>query len=136
MERPPALPAELVREFVIKAHGDLEGVKQLLEQEPALLNATWDWGGGDFESAIGAAAHTGQKAIAHHLLAKGARMDLYVAAMLGKLEVVKAILEAFPEARHAKGAHGIALIVHAQKGGEEAQAVVDYLEALENAAAS
>jgi hypothetical protein len=131
MERPPALPAELVHEFVIKAHGDFASVQQLLEQEPALLNATWDWGGGDFESAIGAAAHTGQKDIALYLLAKGARMDLYVAAMLGKLEVVKAIIEGFPEARHAKGAHGIPLMVHAQKGGAAAQAVVDYLNSLE-----
>lgn len=131
MERPPALPLELVNEFVLKSHGDFARVQELLAQHPSLLNATWDWGGGDFESAIGAAAHTGQKEIARFLLAKGARMDLFVAAMLGKLEVVKAVIAAFPEARHAKGAHGIPLIVHAQMGGDESQAVVDYLESLE-----
>ncbi len=134
MERPPALPAELVNEFVMKAHGDFERVQVLLESNPTLLNATWDWGGGDFKSAVGAAAHTGQKDIARYLLAKGARMDLYVAAMLGKLEVVKAIIEGFPEARHAKGAHGIPLIVHAQQGGDDAKAVVEYLKSLEDTA--
>ncbi len=116
--------------MVLKCHSDLDRVKELVAQEPTLVNATWDWGAGDFESAIGAAAHTGQREIALFLLEHGARMDLYVAAMLGRLDVVKAIIEGFPGVQNISGAHGIPLMVHAHQGGEAAKAVVDYLESL------
>src|SRR5688572_17370272 len=75
-QKPPALERELVREFVGLAHSDLEGVRRLLEEQPTLVNATWDWGGGDFESAIGAAAHMGRADIALLLLENRARMDI------------------------------------------------------------
>lgn len=131
MEPIPALEASLVQEFVGNAHGDLDRVQELLAQEPALINATWDWGGGDFETALGAASHMGRRDIAEFLLSKGARLDLFAAAMLGKLEVVKAALTAFPDAIYASGPHGIPLIAHATAGGEEAKAVLDYLESLQ-----
>jgi hypothetical protein len=131
MERKPALPAELVKEFVAKAHGDLARVQELLAQEPALANAAWDWGGGDWETGLGAAAHIGRRDIACCLLDHGARIDLFAAAMLGKLEIVQAVLADFPEARHIPGPHGIPLLAHAQAGGPEAAAVVEFLEALE-----
>ena len=134
MDRPPALPAALVQEFVGVAHTDFDRVKELLAQEPALVNAVWDWGGGDFESALGAAAHMGHRPIALHLLANGARFDLYAAAMLGQLDLVRAILEAQPQLRTVPGAHGIPLLVHAQMGGEEAKAVLDYLQSETQAA--
>jgi hypothetical protein len=127
MEKPAALPAELVQEFVGKAHGDLPRVQVLLGQEPRLLNAAWDWGGGDWETALGAAAHMGRRDIALYLLAQGARIDLFAAAMLGKLELVKAVLSDQPEARNHPGPHGIPLIAHAKAGGAEAAAVVEYL---------
>jgi len=128
-ERPAALPPELVQEFVSVAHGDFDRTVALLAQTPALANAVWDWGGGDFESGLGAAAHMGRRDIALHLLAHGARFDLFAAAMLGQLGVVRAVLAAQPDLRHTAGAHGIPLLVHAQMGGPEAQAVVDWLEA-------
>jgi hypothetical protein len=59
MEKPPMLNSELVNKFVRVAHSDLAKVKELLEQEPKLINAAWDWGGGDWETALGAAAHMG-----------------------------------------------------------------------------
>jgi hypothetical protein len=130
MERKPALEPSLVEEFVRKAHGDLARVQALHAMEPALVNACWDWGGGDFESALGAAAHTGRKEIANFLLAKGARLDLFAAAMLGKLGIVKAVISAFPEAIRTPGAHGIPLIAHAKLGGEDARAVLEFLEGL------
>ena len=40
------------QDFVRKAHADLNGTKALLAEQPSLLNATWDWGGGDFETGI------------------------------------------------------------------------------------
>jgi hypothetical protein len=128
MEPKPAIEARLVQEFVGNAHGDLNRVQELLAQEPALINACWDWGGGDFETGLGAAAHMGRRDIAYYLLDKGARLDLFAAAMLGNLEIVKAALTAFPEAIHTPGPHGIPLIAHAKAGGEEALAVLEYLE--------
>jgi hypothetical protein len=129
-ERREAIDQNLVREFVARAHADLERVKELLAQEAGLINATWDWGGGDWETALGAAAHMGRRDIAEFLLSHGARLDVFAAAMLGKLEVVKAVMAAFPGAQHVRGPHGIPLIQHARMGGEEAAAVFSYLEGL------
>jgi hypothetical protein len=112
------------------AHGNLERVKELLAQQPMLINACWDWGGGDFETALGAAGHMGRKDIANFLLDHGARLDVFAAAMLGKLDFVKAAMESFPGAKNIPGPHGIPLIAHAQAGGEEAKAVLDYLSSL------
>jgi hypothetical protein len=130
MEPKPALEASLVQEFVGNAHGDLIRVQELLAQEPALINACWDWGGGDFETGLGAAAHMGRADIACFLLDKGARLDIFVAVMLGKLDIVKAALTAFPETLHTPGPHGIPLIAHAKAGGEEALPVLEYLQSL------
>jgi hypothetical protein len=126
METKPAITATLVQEFLGKAHGDLDRVTELLAQEPALVNATWDWGGGDFETA----AHMGRKDIANFLLEHGARLDIFAAAMLGKLDIVKAALTAYPDALKIPGPHGIPLIVHAEKGGEDALGVLEYLQGL------
>jgi hypothetical protein len=130
MEKKPALDPTLVQEIVLKAHGDLARVQELVTQEPALVNAAWDWGGGDWETPLGAAAHTGRRDIAQYLLAHGARFDLFAAAMLGELAVVKAVLAIDPAMKAAKGAHGIPLLVHAQQGGAEAAPVVEYLTSL------
>ena len=130
MDTKPALDSKLVEEFVGVSHGNFERVKELLAQEPALINATWDWGGGDFETALGAASHMGNKAIANFLIENGARIDIFAAAMLGKLEIVKAALLAYPDAIDIPGPHGIPLLDHAEVGGEDAKAVVDFLNSL------
>jgi hypothetical protein len=130
MSAPPALEASFVQQLVGAAHGDLDCVKEMLGAHPQLANACWDWGGGDFETGLGAAAHMGRRDIAELLLTHGARMDIFAAAMLGNLEVVKAIIEAQPEAATALGPHGIPLMQHAIKGGEGSEAVVKYLSAL------
>jgi len=129
-QKPDALDKELVKEFVVKGHSDLDGVKELLTKEPGLLNAAWDWGGGDFETAIEGAGHVGNKDIAQFLLNNGARMNIFCAAMLGQLEIVKQILTAYPELKSSKGPHGLQLIHHAKKGGEESKAVLEYLESI------
>jgi hypothetical protein len=120
----------LVQDFVGKAHADLEGVKNLLTREPALINSAWDWGGGDWETGLGAAAHMGRRDIASYLLDNGARLDLFAAAMLGNLGIVKATLETYPETLDTPGPHGIPLIAHAQAGGNEAIQVFEYLKSL------
>jgi hypothetical protein len=122
------LDAELVRNFVGNAHGDLEAVRGALSDHPALVNSAWDWGGGDWESGLGAAAHMGRRDIAELLLAHGARLDVFAAAMLGDLDVVRAILAAHPEAHDAKGPHGVPLRAHAEVGGEPARAVLELLD--------
>ena len=127
-ERPPPLEPELVGEFVLKAHGDLGVVKQLLEEEPALVNAAWDWGGGDWETGLGAASHVGRRDIAEYLLERGARMDVFAAAMLGETEIVRAMLEAQPSLRDARGPHGIPLVAHAEAGGDAAREVLQLLQ--------
>jgi hypothetical protein len=127
-ELPPPIDPTVVREYVLNAHGDLTRVEQLVAQEPRLVNAVWDWGGGDWESGLGAAAHTGRKEIARFLLAHGARIDLFAAAMLDQLEIVRAALDAFPSALHVPGPHGIPLLAHAKIGG--ADSVVAHIEAL------
>lgn len=130
-ERPPALAPDLVREFVIAGHRSLDDVKAMLAETPSLINATWDWGGGDFETALAGAAHVGQPEIGRYLLEQGAHMTIYAAAMLGLLDTVKAIIAAQPNAHRLPGAHGIPLMVHAQQGGEAAEAVVAYLQTLD-----
>ena len=130
MDTKPALESSLVKEFVAVAHSDLERTRELLEQESGLVNASWDWGGGDFETALGAAAHMGRKDIANYLLENGARLDLFAAAMLGRYEIVKSTLDNFPDAIHVPGPHGISLLEHAKFGGEEASAVYEFLQSL------
>ena len=125
---PEPLSSELVHEFVRIAHFDFDGVRASLEDEPQLANAAWDWGGGDWETGLGAAAHVGRRDIAELLLDRGARLDVFAAAMLGQVDIVRAVIDAFPATRNANGPHGIPLIEHARQGGEEAHPVVELLE--------
>lgn len=125
----PPLDGTLVRDFVGAGHGDLDKVKSMLAAEPGLLNATWDWKAGDFESAIGGAGHMGRRDIAEYLLSQGARMDIFVAAMLGELEIVQATLKRFPHLKDSKGPHGIPLKRHAEMG--KADSVLEYLKTLD-----
>lgn len=120
----------LVQDFVIYAHSDLEMVKKLLEKEPALLNATMDWGGGDWETGLGGASHMGRRDIVEYLLGRGARIDIFCAAMMGRLDAVKSFLTLEPRLIDAKGPHGFSLHFHAQVGDKEAEPVLDYLQSI------
>jgi hypothetical protein len=128
--RPDPLAASVVQEFVRKAHSDLSATKTLLAEQPKLLNATWDWGAGDFETGLGGAGHMGNREIAEYLIGQGARLDIFVATMLGRIEIVRAMLTAWPDLLHSRGPHGISLMKHAQAGKEGSAAVVDYLKSL------
>ena len=130
-DAPAQLDSAKVQAFVANAHGDLDGVHSLLAEEPRLVNAAWDWGGGDWETALGAAAHMGRRDIALYLLESGARLDLFAAAMLGQLDVVRAMLDAVPSMRDELGPHGIPLVEHARAGGDAARAVLELLEGVE-----
>lgn len=126
----PTQAPELVREMVTVAHFDLNRVKELVEARPSLACAAWDWGFGDWESALGAASHMGNRAIAEHLISKGARPSLFSATMLGQLEVVKAFVAAQPGVQSIRGPHSISLLAHAKAGGEAARPVYEFLKTL------
>ncbi|MGL6073665.1 MAG: ankyrin repeat domain-containing protein [Fimbriiglobus sp.] len=129
----PLVDLTLARDFVIFAHSDFAMTKKLLEKYPQVLNATVDWGGGDFESAIGGASHLGNREIAEYLLSQGARLDIFCATMLGWLDVVKGMLTLNPKLLDAKGPHGIPLMMHAKMGGKQAEATLAYLQSLKPA---
>jgi hypothetical protein len=129
-ENPAPIKLEIVKEFVTVAHGKVDRLKEMLENDFLMLHVSYDWGGGDFETAIEAAGHMGNKEIAAYLLSKGARYNIYLAAMLGHLDIVKQVLTMSPQLLNSKGPHGFTLLHHAKKGGESSMAIVDYLQSL------
>lgn len=129
----PTHPPELVREMVTVAHFDLKRVRELVDARPSLARAAWDWGFGDWETALGAASHMGNRPIAEYLISQGARPSLFSAAMLGQLEVVKAFVAAQPGVQRIRGPHSISLLSHARMGGEAAFPVFEFLRSLGDA---
>jgi hypothetical protein len=130
----PSLHPSLLKDVVALSHSNLGRVKEMVQQHPALAKASWDWGYGDHETALGAASHVGQRAIAELLLENGAPPTLFSATMLGQLEVVKAFIAATPGLQKIRGPHSLSLMVHAKAGGPPAAAVVAYLESVGDAA--
>ena len=124
------LNREFVQDFVIYAHSDLAMVEQLYSKEPNVVNAAMDWGGGDWETALGGASHMGRHDIVAFLLEKGARIDIFCAAMQGQLAAVESFLKLQPALIDAKGPHGFTLHFHAQVGGERAKPVLDFLQSI------
>jgi hypothetical protein len=129
----PAQNPALAREMVGVSHGNVARVKELLAMHPALAKASWDWGFGDHETALGAASHVGNREIASMLIDHGAPPTLFSATMLGQLDIVRALCEAHPGVQRNPGPHGITLLAHAKFGGEAAKPVHDYLLALGDA---
>lgn len=129
----PSTDPEVVSAVVGASHTNLERVVELVTARPHLAKASVDWGFGDWESALGAASHMGRRDIAEFLLAHGARPNIFSAAMLGQLGVVRALVEASPGVQRIPGPHGITLLAHARAGGEEAAPVHEYLDGLGDA---
>lgn len=131
----PTQSPELAREMVTVSHYSLRRVQELVEARPSLARAAWDWGFGDWETALGAASHMGNRPIAEYLISKGARPSLFSSAMLGHLEVVKAFVAAQPDVQRIRGPHSIPLLAHAQAGGAAARPVLEFLQTLGDAGA-
>jgi len=129
----PSHDPAVVREVVGASHGRIDDVRKVVEATPALARSAWDWGFGDWESALGAASHMGRRDIAELLMKHGARPNLFTHAMLGHLDVVKAAVVTQPGIQRIHGPHGITLLSHARNGGEQAGAVLAYLESLGDA---
>ena len=126
----PSHSPAIAKEMVGAAHGRAARVRELLSQRSTLANAAWDWGFGDWETALGAASHVGNREIAELLLANGAHPTLFSATMLGQLDVVKAMIAARPGVERTLGPHSISLLAHARAGGAQSAAVLRFLEEL------
>lgn len=138
--RYPAINEAMVNEVVSVSHFNLDRVKELVDKRPELARATWDWGFGDWETAIGAASHVGRRDIVDYLLLKGARPDIFTFAMMGAYGSVKSMIETAPGIQSIAGPHGISLLQHVKNGmdrknpvPDNTQNLIDYLESLGNA---
>jgi len=141
--RYPAVEDKMVSEIVGASHRDLSKVKELVSRRPELASMGWDWGFGDFETALGAASHVGRRDIAELLMSHGARPDIFTFAMMGMLKSVQEIIETIPGIQSHTGPHGITLLAHARNrltdkmissaDSANVQSVIRYLEGLGNA---
>ena len=128
--RGPRSDLQSVLDFVQAGHRDLTKVEAMVARDPSLLHARWDWGEGDWESALEGAAHMGRADIVTYLISQGARIDSFSAAMLGHTEAVKALLDLNPATATTRGPHGLPLMFYVGHGGQVAMAaaVVPHLE--------
>src|SRR5207249_6906906 len=107
-QQPPSI--EQIREFVIAGHGNLDKVKQMLAENPQLLNASYQWNDNDRETAIQAAAQVGNAQVARYLIDNGAPLEICTAAMLGQRDEVERPLNDDPGSASATGGHRIPLL--------------------------
>lgn len=141
--RYPSMNDNLVSGIVGASHANFEKVKELVGQRPELAGASWDWGFGDWETALGAASHVGRRDIAEYLMSNGARPDIFTFAMLGMVKSVQEIIETVPGIQSHRGPHGITLLQHAKNRLESktitaedkanVSKVIVYLESVGNA---
>jgi len=134
-DRYPAIKLDVASEVVGVSHFDLNKLKTLVDPRPELAKAEWDWGFGDWESAIGAASHVGRKDIVDYLISKGAVPTIFTYAMLGQYEAVRSMINAYPGIQKNFGPHGISLMQHVRNGQQTdgvdkagSQKLLDYLQ--------
>jgi hypothetical protein len=139
-DRHPAIQLDIASEVVGVSHFNLDRLKELVDARPELAKATWDWGFGDWESAIGAATHVGRKDIITYLVTKGATPTLFTYAVLGEYETVKMMIDTYPGIQRNAGPHGITLLQHAKTGAQaegadkiRSQKLIGYLQSLGDA---
>jgi len=112
-KRPPAIDPNLVGKFVGACHRDPDTVRSILQENPGVVNASFNRGGGDWESGMEATAHMGRPDIADVLIEHGARKCIFWAAMSGEEAIVKAFVTGDPATVNTGGAHNISLMAHA-----------------------
>ena len=141
--RYPGINDTMASGIVGASHGNFDKVKELVNSRPELAGASWDWGFGDWETALGAASHVGRRDIAEFLMSHGARPDIFTYTMMGMLKSVQEIIETVPGIQTHAGPHGITLLQHAKNRLENKDIsssdaanvikVISYLEGLGNA---
>ena len=114
------LPQGIIDEFINISHGHLGDhgftqIKEMVDKYPELVHAVNSQGD---ETAIGAAAHMGERKIVQFLLEKGAKLDITTAAMMGWRDKVADFLNNDSSQATAKGAHGYALLYFVAQGGD------------------
>src|SRR5260221_9435364 len=92
IRRPPRSTLFPYTTLFRSAHGNVVRLKELVGRRPALAKVSFDWGFGDWETAIDAASHVGYRELAYLLIANSARASIFFAAMLGQLDAVKAFI--------------------------------------------
>jgi hypothetical protein len=127
-QEPPPYNIDLVKEFVIAGHGNFDKAQSMVKDHPNLIFSKFDWGNGDFEAAIEGAGHVGNREIAEFLIDAGSRVTLFVLTMLGRTELVKPVLEAYPKLIFAYGPHGFTLLHHAKVGRKAGEELYAYLQ--------
>jgi hypothetical protein len=106
-------------------HWNLNRVRELIESNPGLVEAMNSLDARQMdETPQGAAAHTHSRKILEYLTDKGVRVDLFMAAAMGRAQQVAEMLKADSSLASARGAHGIPLIAHAADA-PTAQAMID-----------
>lgn len=118
----PPLPQPLINRYVMVSHGNLQAMKTMLANYPALVhaNASWD------ELAVEGGAHTGFKDGVQLLLDQGAPMSICTASTMGRLDRVKALLAEDPKRVWEHGAHNMPVMWYPALGMEPGK--TDYLE--------
>src|SRR3981081_3347528 len=113
--RPAAeLEQSLVDECVGNAHGNLDRVRELVEEHPALARARASWG----ESPVEAATQMGRRDIIEYLVSRGAPVDFFTACVLGRTDQVLAELHSHPPRAPARGVHELPVLYFAGIGGQ------------------
>ncbi len=115
MAKKETVTQELIDDLVGNAHGNLERVREILTQNPELVNARARWG----ETPVQAAAQMARKDIVEYLLGLGAPLDICTAAMLGLPDTVDVLLTDDPRQAQAQGAHGIPALYFAAITGQQ-----------------
>lgn len=117
----------IVKEFVAVSHNDIIKVEKMLLKTPQLVACTYDWGDGDFEQGIEGAGHVGDLEIVDFQIRKGARINIFIMALLGKTDSLKVMIEDFPDILTSPGPHGFTLLQYANMGGDLAISTKDFL---------
>ena len=128
--KPVQLPPKLVKESVRVGHNNLPEVQRMLKEQPGLLNASWDVGGGELETALEGAGHVGNREIAESLIRQGARANIFVLTMLGHTAIMKELLSLYTHLLRSKGPHGLTLMHHATRGVEPAMELLEHFQGL------
>jgi ankyrin repeat protein len=102
--RPAAeLEQSLVDECVGNAHGNLDRVRELVEEHSALAGARASWG----ESPVDAATQMGRRDTIEYLVSRGAPVDFFTACVLGRREQVESELSRDPSLVRGRGVHDL-----------------------------
>jgi ankyrin repeat protein len=109
---------DAIRDVVLSAHGNFAKVKEMIEADPRLLNVSAPWE----ETPLQAASHMGNRQIAEWLLERGASLDVFAAAMLGRTDDVARFLDQEPELVRQRGVHGMPILFFPAAAGQRAAA--------------